>query len=244
MSAFILTNTRFWADGCDLTGAANKVEVMAEVEAKDATTYASGGWREQLGGLASSTWKASGFWEAGDPSLVDDALWSTLGGIRAVTAVPTAGAVGDVAYLTNALHSTYAILGDIGEVAPWSGEFSSSWPLVRGVVAHPAGTARTATGPGTALQLGAVAAGQRAYVTAHVLSVAGTTPSLTVRVESDDNAGFTSPTTRATLTAATSTGGQIARTDGTAITDTYWRVAWTISGTGPSFLFAAALGIK
>ena len=50
-------------------------------------------------------------------------------------------------------------------------------------------------------------------------------------------------TTRATLNAVTEAGGQAVRTDGTAITDTWWRLAWDITGTTPSFLFAAALGI-
>jgi hypothetical protein len=52
------------------------------------------------------------------------------------------------------------------------------------------------------------------------------------------------PTTRLTFDAAAAEGGQILRTDGTAITDTHYRVAWTLSGTTPSFMFAASLGIR
>lgn len=246
MGKLILTNTRFFVDGVDLTGASNKIELGAEVEAKDATTYASGGWKEYLGGLGGSDWKAAGFWEAGDPSLVDDSTWSNLGGIDTVTVVPDGGGnVGDLAYLTQALTSTYTLLGDVGEVAPWQAGLSGSWPLARGLVAHPSGTARSANGTGTAQQLGAVAAGKALYASLHVLSVAGTsTPTITGRIESDDNAGFTSPTTRLTFAGATAASGQILRTDGTAITDDWWRVAWTVSGTTPSFLFASALGIR
>lgn len=245
MSKVILTDTRLWVDGVDLTGASNKVEVNAEVEAKESTTYASQGWKEFLGGLASSEWKAAGFWEAGDASLVDDSTWANLGGIDTVTTVPAGGGqVGDVAYFTQVLTASYTLLGDVGEIAPWQAALSGSWPLVRGLVAHPSGTARTATGTGTAQQLGAVAAGKSLYAAVHVLSVAGTTPSLTARVESDDNGAFSSPTTRATFTAATAPGGQILRTDGTAIADDWWRIAWTITGTGPSFLFSSALGIR
>ena len=76
-----------------------------------------------------------------------------------------------------------------------------------------------------------------------MLSVAGTTPSITARVESAPAEAFAAPTTRLTFDAATAAGGQALRTDGTAITDTWWRVAWTITGTTPSFLLAAALGI-
>jgi hypothetical protein len=58
------------------------------------------------------------------------------------------------------------------------------------------------------------------------------------------NTTFGAPTPRLTFSASTAIGGQILRTDGTPITDTWWRMAWTISGTTPSFLFAAALGIQ
>jgi hypothetical protein len=241
---FILTNVRLWAGGADLTSHSNKVELSSEVEAKDATNYGSGGWKEQLGGLASSTLKGAGQWEAGDPGLIDNHAWGQLGAVGAWTVSPHAGAVGDVAYLLRALESSYTLLGDVGEIAPWAADAMGSWPMPRGQVAHPSGTARTASGTGTGLQLGAVAAGDRMYASLHVLSVAGTsTPTITGRVESDDNSGFTSATTRLTFTAATAKTGEILRTDGSAITDDWWRVAWTITGTTPSFLFAAALGI-
>ena len=128
-------------------------------------------------------------------------------------------------------------------MATWTGTAKSSWPLVRGTIAHPPGTARTASGTGTGLQLGAVPAGRRLYAALHVLSVAGTTPSITVTVESDDANTFASATTRLTFDAATAAGGQVLRTTGDAITDTWFRVTWTISGTSPSFLFVVALGI-
>lgn len=245
MAKSILTNVRLFAVGADLTGNTNKVEVTTEVEDKDTTNYGSNGWKEVLGGLASAEVSAEGQWEAGDPSMVDDASWSQLGGTGpwSVSANNSA-AVGDLAYLVNAMRADYTAFGSVGDVAPWTGMAKSTWPMARGQFAHPPGTARTASGSGTALNLGAVTAGQRLYAALHVLSVAGTTPSITVSVESDDAEAFTTPTTRLTFNAATAIGGQILRTDGTAITDTWWRVAWTISGTTPSFLFAAALGIQ
>ncbi|MDX2948894.1 hypothetical protein [Streptomyces caniscabiei] len=241
----ILTNVRCFAVGVDLTGNSNKIELSSEVESKDATNYASNGWGEVLGGLASAELSAEGQWEAGDPSKVDDASWSQLGALGPWSvSANTAAAVGDLAYLMYGLRSDYKLFDAVGEVAPWTGTAKSSWPVARGQFAHPPGTARTATGTGTGLELGAVAAGDRLYAALHVLSVAGTTPSITVRVESDDNSGFSSATTRLTFDAATAAGGQMLRTDGTAITDTWWRLAWTISGTTPSFMFVGALGIQ
>lgn len=244
MSKTVLTNVRCFAVGVDLTSVSNKIELSSEVESKDATNYGSNGWTEVVGGLASGEISGEGQWEAGDTTKVDDGAWAGLGGSGPWSvSANTAAAVGDLAYFTQALRCDYKLLGEVGEVAPWSSTAKTNWPLVRGQFAHPPGTARTSTGTGTGLELGAVAANKRLYASLHVLSVAGTTPSITARVESDDNSGFTSATTRLTFTAATAVGGQILRTDGTAITDTWWRIAWTISGTTPSFLFAAALGI-
>lgn len=245
MSKLILTNVRLFAGGADLTSASNKVELTTKVEEKDATNYASQGYKELLGGLASAEIASEGQWEAGDPGLVDDASWAQLGGTDAWSAGVDGAAVGGLAYLTKALRCDYKLGDAVGEIAPWTSSGMSTWPLARGQFAHPPGTARTADGTGTGLQLGAVAAGKRLYATLHVLSVAGTgTPTLTARVESSVDNTFASPTTRLTFTGATLQGGQVLRTDGSAITDTWWRIAWTITGTTPSFLFTSALGIQ
>jgi len=245
VSKFVLTDCRLFVAGSDLTGASNKVEISTEAEVKETTNYGSGGWHEKIGGLKSSEWKSAGYWEAGNAGMVDETAWFNLGFVVPISAVPRGGGVvGDVAYMTQALRPTYMLGGSVGDVAPWQSDAQGSWPTVRGQVMHPPGTARTSTGTGTAAQLGAVPAGQALYAALHVLSVAGTsTPTITARVESDDNALFTSATTRLTFTAATARSGQILRTAGTAITDDYWRLAWTISGSTPSFLMSASFGI-
>jgi hypothetical protein len=245
MGKTVLLNVRTFAVGVDLTGVSNKIELSSEVEAKETTNYGSSGYKEVVGGLASAEISGEGQWEAGDSTKVDDASWAQLGGVGPWSVSANNGAaVGDLAYFTNALRADYKLFGEVGEVAPWTSSAKSAWPLVRGQFAHPPGTARTSTGTGTGLQVGAVAVNKRMYAALHVLSVSGTgTPTITARVESSVDNTFASPTTRLTFTAATAVGGQILRTDGTAITDTWWRMAWTISGTTPSFLFAAALGI-
>lgn len=245
MAKLILTNVRMFAGGLDATTVSNQVELSSECEVKDVTNYGSAGWKENIGGLFSSELKAQGFWEAGDTTKVDDRLAADMAAVKAVTVCPNAAAVADIAYIVQALQGNYSLGGQVGDVAPWKADYTGSYPLARGVVAHPPGTARTASGTGTSVNLGAVTAGQRLYASMHVLSVAGTsTPTITGRIESDDNSGFTSATTRLTFTAATAVGGEVLRTDGTAITDTWWRAAWTISGTTPSFLFLSAFGIK
>ena len=201
-------------------------------------------WTEVIGGLASTSISAEGQWEAGDPGKVDDATWADLGIVGAWTVCPTgASTVGDLAWITQAMRGNYTLGGAVGDVAPWKVDATGSWPLARGQVMNTPGTARTVTGTGTSRQLGALSATQALYVTLHVLSVAGTaTPSITVRIESDDATGFPSATTRGTFTAATARGGQAMKITG-PVTDDWWRAAWTISGTSPSFLLVVAAGI-
>lgn len=244
MAKTVLLNVRCFAVGLDLTSNSNKIELSSEVEAKPTTNYGSSGWTEVVGGLASAEIAGEGQWEAGDDTKVDDASWAQLGGVGpwSVSANNSA-AVGNLAYFTKAMRSQYQMFAEVGEVAPWTGMAKSSWPLVRGQFAHPPGLARTADGNGQGLQLGAVPAGKRLYAALHVLSAAGTTPALSVVVRSSPDATFTTPTTQLTFDTASSPGGQILRTDGSAITDPYFKVNWTVTGTDPSFLFTAALGI-
>ncbi|MFE2352208.1 hypothetical protein [Kitasatospora cineracea] len=244
MASQVLTDVRLFAVGADFSGASNKVELSGQVEVKNSTNYRSGGWGEVLGGLGSAELTGGGYWEAGDPSRVDDASWSQLGGRGPWTVTPNEANVGALAYFLRGMRCDANLGGQVGDIAPWQAKIASSWPLVRGQIAHPPGTARTAAGSGTALNLGAVPDGRRLYAALHVLSVAGTdNPALTVTVESDTDAGMASPVEQVAFTAATGPGGQILRTAGDAITDTWWRISWDISGTDPSFLFVAALGI-
>jgi hypothetical protein len=247
VSKFVLLNARIFAGAVDLTSNSNKVELSEEREDKETTSFGSAGWKEVLAGLASTTLNASGQWEANDATKVDDdqfANFGTLGGWSVIPAASSATVVaGDLAWLVKALRCKYVIGDQVGNVAPWSGENKGTSPLVRGSVLHPPGTARTTTGSGTAIQIGAVTAGKSLYAALHVYSISGSaTPTITVKVQSDDNSGMTTPTDRITFTAATAVGGQYSSVAG-AVTDDWWRITWTISGTTPSFLLVATAGI-
>jgi hypothetical protein len=245
MAKMVLLNVRTFAGGADLTANTNQVEINSSVEIKDATNYGSGGWKEVLAGLASTTIKASGQWEALDTSKVDDAAWARLGLVNAWSIAPVDGSVGSPAYLTQALDSAYTLGGAVGDTAPFQTEANGSWPLARGQIIHPPGTPRTATGNGTGVQLGAVTTGQRLYGALHVLSVAGTAaPTIACVVESDTSNAFAAPNARLTFATSGARSGEILRTAGVAITDTWYRIRWTITGTTPSFLFMASLGIR
>lgn len=242
MGALVLTDARLYTGGADLTGASNKIEISSMYEDKDTTAYGSGGWKTRLGGLADTEIDAEGFWEAGDTSKVDDHTWAFLGGLGGWTICPGGASVGSLAYVTRAFRGEYKFLGGVGDVAPWSAGAKGSWPVARGVIAHPPGTARASSGNGTSILLGAAATGKSLYASLHVLSGSGTTPTLDVVVRSATDSGMTSPTDRITFTTASAVSGQIQRASG-PITDTYYRVSWSVAGTTPSFQFVLSLGI-
>jgi len=241
---YVQTNVRLFVSGADLTSRSNKVEWAAQIEDKETTNFGSAGWKERLGALGEFAVMGAGQWEAGDSTKVDDMAFAAMGAANAVTTCPSDAQVGGIAWLGNTIGCKYNLGAQVGEVAPWTLEAPGTWPPSRGVVLHPPGTPRTSTGTGTAVQYVAASASQFVYATLHVLSVSGTaSPTITVKVQSSVDNTFASPTDRITFTAATAVGAQISRLAG-AVTDTWYRVSYTISGTNPSFLFLAAVGVK
>ena len=177
---------------------------------------------------------------------LDEVQWAQHGVLSIPKSFAIGSADGSVAYTMNGIALSYSPFGgEVGQLAMASVKGrSASSPVVRGKVLHPLGTARSASGTGTGRQLGAVVAGKSVYAALHVASATGTTPSLTVKVQSDDNGSFTTPTDRITFTAETdATSHYQWGSAAGAITDDYWRASWTISGTGPSFTFLLAVGI-
>jgi len=221
----------------------NQVALNAEAESKDTTAFTASGdvWHEELPGIKSTTLNASGQWEAGDLSKVDDDAFGNFGSVGAISVCPAGAADGALAWLTQYNRKQYQLLGQVGDVAPWSWQSMGAWPLVRGTVLTGPTTASSSS-TGTAAQLGAVSSTQHLYVALHVFSVSGTTPSLTVAIQSDNASNFPSATTVTTLTAANSIGSQITRVAGPT-TDDWFRISYTITGTTPSFLFAVTAGI-
>jgi hypothetical protein len=249
MAKDILRNVRIFMGGCDLTAQSNKIDLGGEFEEKDATVFTpntSGPTpKEVLIGLFGGKVAASGLWDAGDPSLVDDAMWAARGGHRVWTVGPGA-AEGGLAYLQYAANSSYQLGGQVGDIAPWQASATGSGAQARGKWLSAPGTARATVGTSTTgiVDLGApVPAGKRLHASLHVLSVAGTgTPTVTATVQSAAAIGFAGPTARLVFPAVTTVTGHYLSLDG-PITDQFYRLSFSISGTSPSFLIAAAVGI-
>jgi hypothetical protein len=247
MSKQVFLDCRVFVSGADLSGWQNKVEVGEEWEKKKVTDFRSGGADELIAGLGGVDISGGGDWEAGNLGLVDDSFWANRRVIEPWTIGPTGvsdTAEGNLMYLTQALRTKMKLGDAVGEVAPWEADAKGSWPLVRGQSMHPSGTARTATGNGTAVDfLAGPTAGQSVYANLHVTGVQAGGATITVAVQSSTVIGFGAPTTRGTFAVASAISGQAMKITNPG-TDRYWRVAWTIAGSTPSFLFLASLGFE
>jgi len=119
--------------GNDLSAHADKCEVSIEVEDKDATTFASLGWKEVLGGLKSGKLDAS-FKQ--DPAVgsLDSLMWPLLG-----TVVPfevrlsnTARSTSNPSYTGNVLVTGWKpISGSVGDMASTDVSFPTSGAVSR-----------------------------------------------------------------------------------------------------------------
>jgi len=241
MAKFVFNDGKVFSGGYDLSDHVTSVNLEITAEELDATTINSGGFREKLGGLKDSTLSMDGFYEAG-ANKPDALLGASIGNELIVTTVPDAG-VGNTAYFMKSRLFSYQMFGSVGEIAPFSiSKSQSDDEVVQGKIELDG--ALTASGNSTGVQLGAVGATERVYVAIHCTAVSGTsTPTVTFKLQSDDNSSFTSPTDRITFTGITAIGADYQSAAG-AITDTYYRLNYTISGTNPSFSIHATIGIE
>lgn len=240
MADLVLNNCQIWHGGYDLSGKHNSINIKYGCEIKDKTAFNVSS-RSKISGLTDAEISGAGFWDAASP---DKVFYDGLGvDGQALSVSPSSGGLGQLAYMLKGVDGEYVPGAPIGDLLGFDFAAYGQGDLVRGIVMENA--TRTATGTGTARSLDAVLAGQKVHAALHIFSLAGTgTPTLTVTIDSHDaNVWDGSETERFAFTAATAIGAQWMTIDG-PITDTWWRVSWTISGTNPSIAFALVLGIK
>lgn len=224
----------------------SSIVVSTTAESLDSTKFGDS-TRNSIGGLLNHSLSGE-FYQSYGTGLIDDIVRSQVaassGSVYTIT--PDGGSVGVGAYFGQTLVTAHQPMGgSVGDIhkGTFSGVAANGYPCIKGQLFKASGST-TATGTSTAVELGAVTSAQRVYASLHVLSVSGTSPTLDVIVQSDDNSGFTSPTSRVVLTQATAATSQFSSTAG-AITDTWWRISYTIGGTAtPTFSFVVAIGIK
>jgi hypothetical protein len=237
MAARVDTSASIWVDAVDLTSLSTQYGIDNTADVLDATTFGSGGSRARLVGLKDGKAEVTGFWD----SSADAVLFGTVLGSAAKVVTLAEGSIeGSPAFVMQGVESQYSQFGKIGDITPFKATLTGAgaYGVPRGKVTL-ASTSITTTGAkGTAVQLGAVAAGKYLYAAVHCFA-AGTT--VTIKIQSDDNIGFTTPTDVATLSAITAVGGTWMTRVAGPITDTYFRV--NVSSITGTFQLASAIAI-
>ncbi len=230
-----------------LTGRSNKVDFELTATELDSTNFESDGWTESIGGLSRMASSVDGHYDAAaletGALTLDEQLFSEVAGAQMPYTVAPTKADGSVAYIAHAKRGNLKLFGPVGELAPFSSDVWGDGLAGRGNLLHPANTTETSSGNGTGRQLGATATGQSLLVSIHVLSLTGTSPTIDLTVESDDNSGFTTAATVHNTGAISTPTGTIVTVAG-PITDDWYRVTWTLGGTSPVIRFAVAAGLS
>lgn len=245
MSTYALKNCGIFSDGYDWSGTHNQINLDLTKEVLESTTFSSA-LKSKTKELGLAEAKASGMGyvdlsASGSDKKFFDELSLTQ---KLTTIIPESQAAGEVAYFMQALRTTYKPGGQIGQLLAFEYNLESYGDAVNGTILIK-NAALTASGNGTAYNLGAVSATQKLYAGLHVLGVSGTdTPTITVKIQSDNLEAFGDPTDKITFSAATALGSQWATPVDGPNTDTWWRVNYTISGTNPSFSILVVMGIQ
>lgn len=242
MAAYANVDISYLVGSLEVACNAKSVTANASCAVLDTTAVCTTGWSTFIAGQKTGTIQAELM-----ADMVALGLDETLQGYFALADVPQSlsigSADGSVTYFGRTLATQYQpIGGNVGELAMSAlSAQTSTGPLVRGLRIHPTSVARSATGNGTAYQLGALSSSQTLHAALHVLDRTGTA-SMTLKIQSDDNSGMTTPTDRITsFTAATGRTYQWGSAAG-AITDTWYRCVYTLTGTG-TITFGVSLGI-
>lgn len=243
MAVYTNTAVAAYVDSYGVHGVADRVELDAEAEDKDATTYASNGWRIRKVGLANHMLDIGAFQDYATTGIDPKFPISGLGGLNVFTVAPQnlAATLADPCFLgQGVLTHLKPLSGEVGELARLELGWRGDSQLVRGQVLHPE-AARTATGNGTATAFTTPTATQTLYANFHVLSVTGA-GTITFTIQTDDNSGMTTPTTRITSSAFAAVGAQRSTLAGALSGESHIRTTWTIAGfTSVTFVVAAGV---
>ncbi len=242
MAELVYLDTKIYLAGYDISGDLNKVNLSLARDPKDKTCFGMDS-RARISGLRDGSFDYAGIWQADSAApKIDDVVYSKLGSAGEVfTVCPQNGNAGSIAYSMKTIQATYEVGAPVGDLLALMASGQGCDGMFRGTVV--ATGAKTVTGNGTAYQLGSVGATQKLYAAMHVIGVSGVSPTVTVKIQSDNAENFASPSDVVTFTAATGIGAQLAAPVAGPLTDTWWRAQWTISGTTPSVNIVVVVGI-
>jgi len=241
MSKQVLSGVSILVDDMRLDDDMNQVALSYEADAPEITCMADDTHKHIAGGLKTVAVSGEGFFSAADP---DSKLFAVLGLNGKLIGIAPGSAEGGVAYMFDSVIGEYSPLqGGVGDAASFSLNAGAYGDLLRGILMQ--NGIETASFNGSGRNLGAVSATQKLYAGLFVFDSSGDgSQTLDVDIESDVDDLWGSPTVRDSFTQITTATGSELREVSGAITDTWFRIAVTIGGTGsPSFDFAVILAI-
>lgn len=243
MSTYAALSHATWLGGFDYTGHTNETSLDIALDELDVPRFGNSG-RERIAGREAVEAMVRGIWDSDTAAAPDPEAWAARGTVVPCTQ-SVSGAEGDVAYMWLPLHRRYQLGGEGGEVLPFELELKSGRQpggaavgAVRGRVLAVADVSGTGV-IGSVVQAGAVASDEFLYFVVHCFEI-GT--SFTLQLQSDDDDGFPSATTRATSPSITAVGGYWVTRVAGPVTDDYWRV--NVSAASGTSSIAASVGIK
>ena len=242
MAAQTLLTATICVGAFDISASSAEVNTSPKaVVVKEVPSFGGGGFMAKAVGVRDAGFSVAGWSDLS--GITQQVTTQLLGTQQLVSAAVPGTTAGDPAeFMRGTLSALTTWGGKIGDASMFLIEATPDAASVTGQVAAPLAV-RTTTGTGTAIAATGPSATQRVHAGLHIISASGTTPSLTVKIQSAPASNFASPTDRITLNAASGAGWQYAATSPAAVTDGWWRATWTISGTGPSFTFAVLFGI-
>lgn len=243
MSQQVISGRPVWIGEFEFS---NRLQVAAIDHGADdhrVTTLNDTGHRHQPGTMKSTGFGLEGFWDASDGAdSIDKQMFDNIAvADKPVSIAAMNGLDGEIAYLMKTIEGEYQHGGAVGDPHGFSSGGGTTEDLVRGTILGVGN--KTVTDTGTERQLGAASSAQRIFAALHVTAFGGTSPTLDVILQSDVT-GFASPADRITFSQATGKTSEYLILDG-PITDDYWRISYTIGGTGsPNFAFMIVVGIQ
>ena len=237
MAVFAMTNVRTLIGGVEVTSLSNNAAVSVDVAELPVTTFGSGGTMTRIAGLRDSRFNCAGWVDYSEA--VDAAQFTGVGTSQSLMVLPTGGGLGEVAWFGNQLQGNYQTGARVGEVMPFTVDYMTNGPFVRGQVLVPSSSAVTTSTTGTPVQIAAVPAGSKVYAQVQCTARSGSI-SLAINLQSAAAQAFSSPTTRASFSTVNAVGVQSITPVAGAITDTWWRADITATGTGSATIVIVA----
>ena len=243
MAVVAQTDARIYIGSFEWTSFTNQAEVGFDVATQDVTTFGSS-FTQYVPGLKTMTFNVAGFNDYAGASL-DEWTRANVGTRRVCTIANATPATGGAAYVGygqfDAKRMMNAAVGAVPTVTAQVGDGYTA----EGLLTQISTSTVTATGNSTPQQVGAVASGRTILAAIHVLSVTGTTPSLTCQLASSTTLGGAYTARGSAGAAITAAGDQLITIAApfTGSTDGFWRINYTVSGTTPVFTVVATIAI-